>query len=229
MEAITSVQSIADSENIPMPRLTREQIKEGLNQVPLDALLVGANNSREKKLSAKDVEFARQLALGESKAGAYRKSRETKAKPQTATRKGQALAKLDSIQTLKQAFETAFELERLRTPAQLRALVISELTKKAIDPNVKDAQQIKALELLGKVTEVAAFTERREVLKLSASVDIKERLLESLRAVAKSDAQDANTIDADSLLAELSALPAPEATENEPAETPPHPHPPETV
>lgn len=212
-----------------MPRLTREQIKEGLNQVPLDALLVGANNSREKKLSAKDVEFARQLALGESKAGAYRKSRETKAKPQTATRKGQALAKLDSIQTLKQAFETAFELERLRTPAQLRALVISELTKKAIDPNVKDAQQIKALELLGKVTEVAAFTERREVLKLSASVDIKERLLESLRAVAKSDAQDANTIDADSLLAELSALPAPEATENEPAETPPHPHPPETV
>lgn len=197
--------------------------------MPLDALLVGANNSREKKLSAKDVEFARQLALGESKAGAYRKSRETKAKPQTATRKGQALAKLDSIQTLKQAFETAFELERLRTPAQLRALVISELTKKAIDPNVKDAQQIKALELLGKVTEVAAFTERREVLKLSASVDIKERLLESLRAVAKSDAQDANTIDADSLLAELSALPAPEATENEPAETPPHPHPPETV
>ncbi len=197
--------------------------------MPLDALLVGANNSREKKLSAKDVEFARQLALGESKAGAYRKSRETKAKPQTATRKGQALAKLDSIQTLKQAFETAFELERLRTPAQLRALVISELTKKAIDPNVKDAQQIKALELLGKVTEVAAFTERREVLKLTASVDIKERLLESLRAVAKSDAQDANTIDAESLLAELSALPAPEATENTPAETPPHPHPPETV
>ncbi len=229
MEAIHSAQLIADSENVPMGKLTREQIREGLDQVPVEVLLVGATATKEKKLSRKDIEFARQLALGESKAGAYRKSRETKAKPQSASRRGQALAKDAAIISLKEAFERAFELERLRTPAQLRALVISELTKKATDPSVKDAQQIKALELLGKVTEVAAFTERREVLKLSASVDIKERLLESLRAVAKSDAQDANTIDAESLLAELSALPAPEATENAPAETPPHPHPPETV
>ena len=212
-----------------MGKLTREQIREGLDQVPVEVLLVGATATKEKKLSRKDIEFARQLALGESKAGAYRKSRETKAKPHSASRRGQALAKDDAIISLKEAFERAFELERLRTPAQLRALVISELTKKAIDPSVKDAQQIKALELLGKVTEVAAFTERREVLKLTASVDIKERLVDYLKEAAKASQLDANTIDADSLMAELTALPAPDPAENDTAPTPPDGDPPSQV
>jgi hypothetical protein len=55
-------------------KLTRKQIREGLDQVPLEAVLLGAANKGEISLSPKDVEFARQLALGEKKAAAYRKS-----------------------------------------------------------------------------------------------------------------------------------------------------------
>jgi hypothetical protein len=56
-------------------KLTRKQIREGLDQVPMEAVLLGAANKGEISLSPKDVEFARQLALGEKKAAAYRKSR----------------------------------------------------------------------------------------------------------------------------------------------------------
>jgi hypothetical protein len=45
-------------------KLTRKQIREGLDQVPLEAVLLGAANKGEISLSPKDVEFARQLALG---------------------------------------------------------------------------------------------------------------------------------------------------------------------
>jgi len=211
-----------------MQKLTREQIREGLEQVPVEALLMGANVAKDKALTPKQKEFARQLALGESKAGAYRKAYNSKGKPATQSRKGQELAKRDAIQAQAEAFEQAFELERIRTPAMLRALVISKLTEKVLDPEVKDAQQIKALELLGKVTEVAAFTERRETLKLTASVDLRGKLIESLKAAAKKDDKDVTTIDAESLLAELSALPAPDTFENQPDETPPDGHPPES-
>lgn len=187
---------------------------------------MGATGAKEKRLSPKDMEFARQIALGESKAEAYRRSRKTNPKPQSASRSGQTLAKVPAIQSQAEAFRLALEAEKLRTPAALRALVITKLTEKALDPEVKDAQQLKALELLGKVTEVAAFTERREVLKLSASVDIKERLVDYLREAAKASQLDANTIDADSLMAELTALPAPAQDAEPTADTPPEGGPP---
>lgn len=214
-----------------MQKLTRKQIREGLDQVPIETLLVGSNVAKEKALTSKQKEFARQLALGESKAGAYRKAYKSQGKPATQSRKGQELAKRDAIQAQREAFERAIELERLRTPAMLRALVISRLTDKATDPEVKDAQQIKALELLGKVTEVAAFgPERREVLTLSASVDIRAQLLESLKTAAKdaakANALDLNTIDAESLLAELSQATDHTLAENQENENPPTAHPP---
>lgn len=212
-----------------MAKLTREQIRQGLEQVPMDALLMGIDIAKEKKLTPKQKEFAKHIALGETKAGAYRKAYNSEGKPATQSRKGQELAKQDAIQAQAEAFRIAFEAEKLRTPAALRALVITKLTEKVLDSSVKDAQQLKALELLGKVTEVAAFTERREVLKLSASVDIKERLVDYLKEAAKASQLDANTIDADSLMAELTALPAPEAIENDTAPTPPDGDPPSQI
>lgn len=210
-----------------MAKLTREQIREGLKQVPMDALLVGAMGAKDKALSPKDREFAWQLANGKSKAEAYRKSRGTNPKPQTASRRGQALAKIDAIQAQKDAFELAIEAERLRTPAALRALVISKLTEKALDPEVKDAQQIKALELLGKVTEVAAFgPDRREVINISASLDIKAQLIASISEAMKAGGEDPDTLDADTLLRELATIPAPTELENAPEPEPPTAHPP---
>jgi hypothetical protein len=198
-------------------KLTRKAIAEGLEAVPIDTVILGASNSREKRLTAKQREFARQIAMGESKAGAYRKSRETKAKPETASRRGQELAKDSAIAAQIEAFKLAIEAERSRTPAHLRALTIHELTKHALDENFPPAQRVKALELLGKITEVALFTERREVVQVKDSGEIRERLMDSIRLAMKSSAQDVEVIEADTLLAEISGA-ADSATEGEPDE-----------
>ena len=104
---------------------------------------------------------------------------------------------------MKEAFERAIDAQKLATPAHLRALVIERLTDKAIDESIPPAQQLKALQLLGSVTEVAAFTERREVVQVHDSQEIRQRLLESLRLAMQVNAIDADTAQAVDLLEEI--------------------------
>ena len=188
-------------------KLTRKQIREGLDQVPMEAVLLGAANRGEISLSPKDMEFARQLALGEKKASAYRKSRPgSRAKPTSASRTGQRLAASVAVQSQVEAFKAAIEAQKYATPIHLRALVITELTKAAINEDFPPATRVNALKLLGTITEVAAFTERREVRQVSDSAAIKEKLLASLRLAVHSSAIDVSANDAASLLAELSPV-----------------------
>lgn len=215
-----------NSQEIPVKKLTRKEIREGLEAVPIESVILGAASKGEKRLTAKQREFARQIALGETKAGAYRKSRETKAKPETASRRGQDLAKNSAVVAQVEAFRAAFEAQKYATPAHLRALTIHELTKHALDESFPPAQRVKALELLGKITEVALFTERREVVQVTDAGQIRERLMASLRLALKREAIDVESHAADDLLAEISGgnieTPAEgEAIENAEAATPP--------
>ena len=180
--------------------------------MPIETLLLGAKNSKEKRLTASQIKFAEEIAKGKTKAEAYRQSRpngkKSNANPRTASRKGQELAKVDAIQTQIEAFKVAIEAQKYQTPLHLRALAIHKITEKALDPNCPPAQQLKALELLGKITEVALFTERREVVQHTSSDQMKEKLLNSLRlAIKSSTATDARELSPDSLLAELTAKP----------------------
>jgi hypothetical protein len=61
------------------------------------------------------------------------------------------------------------------------------------------------LKTLGTVTEVAAFTERKEVKTISSSDDARARVMQELRGILTAQAQDATIIeaDADSLMREL--------------------------
>jgi hypothetical protein len=86
-------------------------------------------------------------------------------------------------------------------------LAIHELTKWALDESCPPAQRIKSLELIGKMTEVALFTERREVVQVTDSAQIKERLLDTLRTIT-AQVTDVTDTAADSLLAELQATEA---------------------
>ncbi len=170
----------------------RKDIQAALDTVPLASVLQGAAKAKEKRLSARQVEFARALALGNSKAAAYRAfNPASKARPETQSRRGQELAKLGAVQAQVEAFRLAAEAERHRTPAALRALVIERLTRHAIDDDVAPAQRLRALELLGKVTEVAAFTERREVVSVTDPGRARAALLDSLRSALRAGAVDA--------------------------------------
>lgn len=191
------------------PRLNRKQIKEALNQIPIERILIGSN-SKQKTLTNSQIKFAEEMALGRTKAEAYRRSRpngrKSNAKPSTASRQGQELAKSPAIQAQIEAFKLAMEAQKYTTPLHLRALVIQKLTEKAIDPEVKDSQQLKALELIGKLTEVGSFTERREIVNITDSSTMKEKLIQSLRlALSNQDVEDVK--DADELLAEITGEP----------------------
>ncbi len=188
-------------------KLTRKQIEQGLEAFPIETVLLGAVSGKEKRLTAKQKAFAEEVAKGNTKAGAYRKAYNSKGKPETQSKNGQALAKNKAIETQIEAFRVALEAQKYQTPAHLRALTIHKLTEKALSPDVPPAQQIKALELLGKITEVALFTERREVIQTSNPAEMREKFLTSIRlALSSQNAETIETNEADELLAELSGV-----------------------
>jgi hypothetical protein len=114
------------------------------------------------------------------------------------------LAADSRIQAEIQALQLAEQAQSLQTPAQLRALVIQTLVQTAIDPETKPAVRVQAAKVLGTVTEVAAFTERKEVRTISSSEDARAKVMAEIRALmlGSSDAED---IEAKELLDELSS------------------------
>jgi len=187
-------------------KLTREQIQEGLDQIPMESLLRGASGT-EVNLTAKQIEFAKQLALGKTtKADAYRKAYNSKGKPKTVGSHAHKLSTDDRIRTAVEAFRTAEQYREYQTPAQLRALVVSQLTYHVLDPDFPPAQRVQCLKLLGSVAEIGLFVDRKETLVVHQSADIRERLLSQLKNVIDTQATDVTpNDDADSLLDEINS------------------------
>jgi hypothetical protein len=174
-----------------MKKLTRKQVAEGLQSVPLDVVLLGAAGAKETKLTAKQRAFAEGIALGKSKAQAYRDAYNTQAKPIHQSHEGAKLVANPIVARQIDALRLASEARKYATPAALRTLVIERLTAHAIDEDVKPAQRLRALELLGKVTEIAAFTERREIVRTDDSSNSRSALLDILRSAIAGNVIDA--------------------------------------
>ena len=185
-------------------KLSREQIREGLDQIPMESLLRGASGS-EVNLTAKQIAFAKELALGNTtKADAYRKAYKSKGNPKSVGSKASVLSTDDRIRVAVEAFKTAEQYKEYQTPTQLRALVVSQLTNHVLDPDFPPAQRVQCLKLLGSVAEIGLFVDRKETLVVHQSADIRERLLSQLKNVIDTQAVDVTpNDDADSLLAEI--------------------------
>lgn len=169
----------------------------------METILLGVHSAKQTGLTAKQIRFAEEIARGETKAGAYRKAYKSRGKPETQSKRGQELMKSGAVSAQVEAFQAAFEAQKYATPAHLRALTIHELTKHALDETFPPAQRMKALELLGKITEVALFTERREVVSVSNPAEIKEKLMASLRLAMGAEVIDVESTDGADLLAEI--------------------------
>jgi len=179
-------------------KLTRKQVKEALQTVPIDQIL-----SVPGELTHKQREFARLVAMGKTGAEAYRVAYNAKGKPKTVGNHASDLKKHEGIAREIEAYRLANEAAKYRTPQQLRELVIHSLVKIAIDEDVKAATRVQAAKVLGTVTEVAAFTERREVKHVQSSEDARAALMAKLREVMNAGAVDVESRTADSLLAEI--------------------------
>jgi hypothetical protein len=200
-------------------KLTRKQIKEGLEANPIDTLLLGS----PKTLTAKQKEFAKGVAMGKPKAQAYREAYDTNTTANAQAVEAHRLSNNPHISLMIESMKVSLEAQKYLLPAHLRALTIQKLTEKALDPEVNHAQQIKALELLGKITEVSLFSERKEIITTDTSASAKDRLIQSLAQAIRSSSNitSAKKAEADQLLNEITggnlANPNPETIDNDPS------------
>jgi hypothetical protein len=181
--------------------LSRKQIREGLAQVPIDQVL-GVSG----ELTTKQKRFAAEVASGSTKADAYRKAYKPTATKRTLASKPYELARDERIQREIEAYKMANEAAKYRSAQQLRDLVIQSLVQVVIDPDAKPAVKVQAAKVLGTVTEVAAFTERKEITTIKTSIDARAQLMQQLREMVKASAVDAVEVDALSLMQELAPI-----------------------
>jgi hypothetical protein len=191
---------------MPASKLSRKAIREGLDTLPIEEIL-GASVSKE--LTPKQRAFAREVAKGKTKADAYRAAYKPDATPATIGREPYMLAADPRVAKEIEAYSLALEAAKHRTPAHLRELVIQSLVSVLLDDDAKHATKVQAAKVLGTVTEVAAFTERKEVRTISTTEDAKAKVLGQLREIMQADAQDVDAIDdgAAALLAEIESAP----------------------
>ena len=214
-------------------KLSRKQITEGLKHAPIEQILVGVHNADKVNLTKKQKDFARKVAEGKPKAKAYREAYDSKGKPSTEGREGHRLSLNPKISTMIEAFKVANEAREYLIPAQIRTMAIQNLVSIAVSEGEKTSNKLKALELIGKMSEVSLFNETKTHLHLHSSADIKGKLLEGLR-LAFSSSRSINDIakrKAESLLIELAdERPSIDEDRAEPSDilesaTPPHPDP----
>lgn len=180
---------------------------EDIEQAPDLALFPKKAVRGRQALTAKQKTFARAVAIeGLTKADAYRKAYNVTSQ-QTLASEPYKLASSPRVAQEIAAIERAQAAEHIKSPAALRALVVHSLVEMATDPNVKESTRLQALKTLGTVTEVAAFTERKETRLVQSSEDARARIMDELRQLMKAEAVDVTAVDADSLLAELAPHP----------------------
>lgn len=191
-------------------RLTRKQARELLKTVPIDRILTGES----KRLTKKQKKFAYELAVGETKADAYRNAyREgvPSVNKKLDGNAGHELSKHPGIQREVEAIQAGLAFQEAYSLGQIKALVVQRLTQEALNEENQGSTRVNALKTLGTVAGVDAFVHRTETRVIKDSDTLKAELMAKLKEAMKDDAR---TIDADAqaLLAEI---------ENQGSETPP--------
>jgi hypothetical protein len=202
--------------NEMVKKLSRAEIKAGLDSFPIESLLSSGTN-KKPQLTSKAKAFARAVALGETKASAYRNSYKQDATPSTMATAPYVLAADSRIQQEIEAYKLALEAEKHRTPAQLKALLVQQLVQHSIDPDFPPAQRVQCLKLIGSLFDVGAFLERKEITTVQSSNDLRARLLTVLGDVQDVTAKD----DAADLLQEIQGAGMQKVDAAQPTTTPP--------
>lgn len=166
-------------------KINRSQIREALDQLPIEEILLG-NKAESKTLTSKQKAFAEEIAKGATKAGAYKKAYASKGTSHTRSREASKLLENPQISTHVDQIKLAIEAQKYLFPAHLRALAIQQLTEKALDPTIPPAIQVRCLELIGKMSDVALFQERKEIRETATTSEAKTKLINTLAEAIRS-------------------------------------------
>jgi hypothetical protein len=165
----------------------------------------GAMRVPKGTLTPKMKRFAEAVALGSTGADAYRTAYSAKGSPSTVGNHASRLKADDRIKTEIERIERANELAAYHTSEGLRSIVISTLAEIATNPDEKAATRVQAVRSIGQLVGVDAFRETKRVEHVQDSGEIKAQIMAQLKTLML-NSDDAETVDADSLLAELSPI-----------------------
>jgi len=202
-----------------MGKLSKREIKQNLESIPMDTLLLGVKG--KGKFTHKQKKFAKGVAKGLTQSDAYRQAYDTEGKPSIVNSEASKLANTPKIAQLIEAYSQANQAREYHSPARLRELVIHQLTMHALAEEIPPAQRIKSLELLGKITEVGAFTERKESIVVHQSAQLKAKLLDQLKTIVNEDGSQVTEDEGDKLLKELMGYRVAEQDNQAPTHTAP--------
>ena len=184
-------------------KMSRTEIREALEQIPLETIISG--EGKKRTLTAKQRGFVRDVALGETKAQAYRNNYNTKASAKVVGNNAHNLSINNGIAREIEAFKVALSAREYQEGTKLKAFIMHQLTLHALNEDNPPASRIRSLELLGKSYDVGLFMEARKESTINNSVDIKAKLIEQLKDIMY---KNSITIDYDmsgeSLLDEIS-------------------------
>ena len=167
-------------------------------------------------LTAKQRRFAEGIVLeGLTGADSYRQAYNAKGKPKTVGNHASALKQHDGIRRELERLEVHKQAVASHTAESLRALCVSTLVDVATNSD-RDAVRVAAVRVLGSVVGVDAYRETKRIESVKASDEIKDQIMQQLKGMMLST-DDAETVDASDLLAELTNTQDAEPT------VPPHP------
>jgi hypothetical protein len=175
-----------------LKRLTRKQIREQIASTPVEQIL----HVPARALTTKQKEYCKQVAQGKPKSKAYREAYNSKGNPKTIGEQVNRMNENPRINLEIEAQKRAIEFETAYSAKQLKSIVISQLTKEALDPESKASERISALKALGSVAELGVFVERKEIRTIKDSATAKADLMAKLKQAIKDQNR---TIDADAM------------------------------
>jgi len=182
-----------------LKRLTRKQIREQIASTPVEEIL----HVKGRSLTTKQRDYCKRVAGGSPFNKAYREAYQSKANPKTIGVEVNRMNKDPRIALEVEAQKRAIEFQQSYSATQLKGIVISQLTKEALDPESKASERISALKALGSVAELGVFIERKEIRTIKDSVTAKADLMAKLKLAIK-DKNRTIDDDIDSLMEEIS-------------------------
>jgi hypothetical protein len=203
-----------------MKTISRKQARETIETIQAKGL-ASAIGIRQSKASRKQIAFAEKVVLsGMNASEAYRASYNTKGKPNTVNCEASKLMKNPKVAN------TIDHLERAKLQAasysieSIKALAVSTLIDIATNSD-KDAVKVQAVRSLGQIAGVDLFRETKRIETVKDSDEIKTQIMQQLKTMMLGN-DDAVTVDATDLLAELAG------SDNSESDEPTHAPPPET-
>lgn len=139
----------------------------------------GSRKRNEYGLTTMQEAFAQHAATGATLSDAYRVAYKVdQMKPQTLWARAYKVSVMDVVKTRIDDLVAKRRKDELHDGERIRQFVIERLQLEAVKEKINDGARIRALELLGKLTDVAAFRENisQEIKDVRTSGEITEEL-----------------------------------------------------